>query len=264
MFTTNLFSDSESRKFVARKENFSVIEYERDISIAPGDAQLAFFESKMNVRKRQLVIELSEERGGVYAQAGDMQMIMGDIEASTGIKGAGDLLKKFVGSAATSESVIKPYYTGTGLLILEPTYRFIIMTDIDDWPEGMVIEDRMFLAAEESVRMELTARKNLSSAILGGEGLINTLLTGSGIAALESPVPQDELIEVELKNDMLKVDGNMAVAWSPGLDFSVQKSTSTLVGSFVSGEGFVNVYEGNGRVLIAPVRSNPGIAVPVK
>ncbi len=263
MISTNLFADSESRKLVARKSNFSIIEYERDISIDPEHAQIAYFASKMNVRKRQLVIELSDEVG-VNVQAGEMQMLIGDIDASSGVKGLGDYLKKAVSSTVTKESIVKPFYSGNGLLVLEPTFKYIILEDLSDWPDGMVIEDKMFLASEETVDMELTVIKTLSAAVLGGEGLISTLLSGTGMVALESSVPQDELIEVELKDDVLKVDGNMAVAWSPDLKFTVQTATSSLVGSAISGEGFVNVYEGTGKVLIAPVRSNPRISVPEK
>lgn len=74
--------------------------------------------------------------------------------------------------------------------------------------------------------------------------------------ALESPTPRDELIEFELDNDVLRIDGNMAVAWSNSLNFSVEKSTKSLLGSAVSGEGFVNVYRGTGKVLMAPVGLN--------
>lgn len=63
----------------------------------------------------------------------------------------------------------------------------------------------------------------------------------------------DELIVVDLDNDELKIDGNMAIAWSDSLNFTVERTTKTLVGSAASGEGLVNVYRGTGRVLIAPV-----------
>ena len=260
MIKTNLFEPSVSRKTVGQKNNFSVIEYEKDISITPNMAETAYFASKMNVRKRQLVIGLSDS--GVYVQAGEMQIMMGEIEATTGIKGAADLARKVFGSAVTGETVVKPYYRGMGTLVLEPTYRYIMLEEMADWPDGIVIEDGMFLACEDSVEMDLSGRKNLSSAIFGREGLINSMFYGKGILALESPVPQEELITVELEGDTVKIDGNMAVAWSPGLDFTVQKSTQTLVGSFVSGEGLVNVYSGTGKVLIAPVRINRGISVP--
>ena len=73
------------------------------------------------------------------------------------------------------------------------------------------------------------------------------------MAALESNVPEEELIEIELENDELKIDGNLAVCWSSNLDFTVERTTKTLVGSAVSGEGLVNVYRGTGKVLMAPV-----------
>ena len=61
------------------------------------------------------------------------------------------------------------------------------------------------------------------------------------------------MIEVVLENDELKIDGNLAVCWSSNLDFTVERTTKTLVGSAVSGEGLVNVYRGTGRVLMCPV-----------
>ena len=54
-------------------------------------------------------------------------------------------------------------------------------------------------------------------------------------------------------NDELKIDGNMAIAWSASLKFTVERSGKTLLGSAASGEGLVNVYRGTGKVLMAPV-----------
>ena len=50
-------------------------------------------------------------------------------------------------------------------------------------------------------------RSNLSSAALGGEGLFQSGTFGKGVVALESYVAREELIEVELINDELKIDG---------------------------------------------------------
>ena len=153
----------------------------------------------------------------------------------------------------TGESAIKPQYFGEGTVVLEPTYKHILLEDLANWNGSMVIEDGLFLACDNTVNMSVTARSNVSSAVLGGEGLFNTALSGAGIAVLESPVPRDELIIVDLENDTLKIDGNMAIAWSSTLQFTVERTTSTLIGSAASGEGLVNVYRGTGRVLIAPV-----------
>ncbi len=251
---TNLFEASEYRSIKQRKGSFSVIEYEKDVSVSPEAAQIAFFSAEMNVRKKQLVIQM-DGNVGAFVQAREMQMMVGDVEANTGVKGAGDLLKKMVHSAVTDETIIKPHYEGEGLLILEPTYKHILLEDMANWPDGVVTEDGMFLACEDTIDMEITARKNISSLVLGREGIFNSTFYGSGILALESLVPREELIEVELEDNTVKIDGNMAVAWSPSLKFTVQKSMGTLVGSAISGEGFVNVYEGTGKVLIAPVRN---------
>lgn len=261
MVKTNLLEETESRKIVEQRGRFTVVEYLRDISVSPKMAQEAYFASEMNVRKRQLIADI-DPKVGVFAQAGEMQMMIGDIEATTNVKGAGDFLKKLVKSSVTSETIIKPRYTGKGSLVLEPTFYHILLMDLDEWEGDVVIEDGMFLACEDTVELEVTARKNVSSLILGGEGIWNTMLAGYGLVALESPVPADELIVVDLEDDIIKLDGSMAVAWSSTLKFTVEKTTSTLVGSLASGEGFVNVYTGTGRVLIAPVRENKGINAP--
>ncbi len=82
--------------------------------------------------------------------------------------------------------------------------------------------------------------------------MFNLCLTGNGVAVLESPVPKDELIEFDIKDDELKIDGNMAIAWSNSLKFTVERSAKSLVGSAMSKEGLVNVYRGTGKVLMAP------------
>ena len=111
----------------------------------------------------------------------------------------------------------------------------------------------MFYACSGTVKNKVVMRSNLSSATLGNEGLFNLSLSGSGVAALESNVPYEELVDVELNGDELKIDGNLAVCWSSSLSFTVERSTKTLLGSAVSGEGLVNVYRGTGKVLMCPV-----------
>ena len=65
------------------------------------------------------------------------------------------------------------------------------------------------------------------------------------------------LVEITLKDDVLKVDSNFAIAWSNSLQFTVERSSKSLIGSAASGEGLVNVYRGTGKVLLAPVATLP-------
>ena len=245
--------ENENRKFVKTVNNFHVLEYIQDASVSPMNAQTEYFMSQMNVRRRQIVIELDKEHSAII-QAGAMQWMGGDIQATTGVKGIGDLFGKALKGAVTKETAIKPEYVGNGYLVLEPTYKYILLKDISEWgSSGMTIEDGMFLACDSHVQNKIVARKNVSSAVLGGEGFFNLSLHGTGTVALESNVPEEELIEIILEDDELKIDGNLAVCWSSDLDFTVERTTKTLVGSAVSGEELVNVYRGTGRVLMSPV-----------
>ena len=244
---------NENRKYAKSIGNFHVLEYVQDASVSPMNAMNEYFMSKMHVRRRQVVIDIDKDHSAVI-QAGAMQWMGGNVQATSGVKGIGDFLGKALKGAVTKETAVKPEYVGEGYLVLEPTYKYIILADIGKWgPAGMTIEDGMFLACDANVKSKVVARKNLSSAVLGNEGLFNLSLHGNGVAALESNVPEDELIEVILENDELKIDGNLAVCWSSNLEFTVERSTKTLVGSAVSGEGLVNVYRGTGRVLMCPV-----------
>ena len=244
---------NENRKFAKSIGNFHVLEYVQDASVSPMNAMNEYFMSKMGVRRRQVVIDIDKDHSAII-QAGAMQWMGGNVRATSGVKGIGDLLGKAIKGAVTKETAVKPEYVGEGCLVLEPTYKYIILADVGKWGSaGMTIEDGMFLACDANVKSNVVARKNLSSAVLGGEGLFNLSLQGNGVAALESNVPEDELIEVILENDELKIDGNLAVCWSSNLEFTVERSTKTLVGSAVSGEGLVNVYRGTGRVLMCPV-----------
>lgn len=84
--------------------------------------------------------------------------------------------------------------------------------------------------------------------------MFNLSLEGSDECfVVESPVPKEELIEVYLQNGEIKIDGSLAIAWSRDLQFTVEKSGKSLIGSAVSGEGFVNVYRGTGKIWLSPV-----------
>lgn len=246
---------NENRKFVKTAGNFHVLEYMQDASVSIANAQTEYFMSKMNIRRRQVVIDIDRDHSAII-QAGAMQWMSGNVQATSGVKGVGDFLGKAIKGAVTKESAVKPEYVGEGCLVLEPTYKYIILADVSQWgAAGMTIEDGMFLACDANVKNKVVTRKNLSSTMLGGEGFFNLSLYGNGVVALESNVPEEELIEVVLENDELKIDGNLAVCWSSNLDFTVERTTKTLVGSAVSGEGLVNVYRGTGRVLMCPVAS---------
>ena len=66
--------ENENRKFTKSIENFHVMEYLQDSSVSPMTAMQEHYMSKMNVRRRQVVIELDKEHSAII-QSGAMQWI---------------------------------------------------------------------------------------------------------------------------------------------------------------------------------------------
>src|SRR5699024_6586170 len=88
----------------------------------------------------------------ITIQAGAMQWMVGDVKATTGLKGVGDFIGKAFRGKVTNESAIKPEYTGTGMLVLEPTYKHILLIDVDNWNGSIIIEDGLFLACDSELK----------------------------------------------------------------------------------------------------------------
>lgn len=210
MYRISNFTNNDDIKVLNSLGPFTVIEYQRDLSVMPNNAALAYFCNEMNVRKRQVICDVNQ--ANITLQAGAMQWTVGNVNATTGVKGVGDFLGKAVRGKMTGESAIKPEYTGSGILVLEPTYKHILLIDVGDWNGSIVLDDGLFLACDARLKHKAVMRSNLSSAVAGNEGLFNLGVVGEGVLCLEAPCPKEELVEITLQDDVLKVDGNMAIA----------------------------------------------------
>lgn len=250
MIQLNNVFNNDNMKVIASGGQYFVYEHQADLSVTPFSAGNAFFMHQMNVKKRQLLIQLNNS--SCKMQAGAMQWVAGNVNVSSGVKGVGNFIGKMVKGAVTGESAVKPEYAGQGYVMLEPTYKHLLIEDVGAWGSGMVLDDGLFLACDSTLQETISKRSNISSAVLGGEGLFNLCLSGQGYAVLESPVPRAELFEFVLQDDILRVDGNMAIAWSSSLQFTVETVTGNAIGSAATGEGLVNVFRGTGKVLMAP------------
>lgn len=146
MYQIKNFTNNDDVKILDTLGAFTVIEYQRDLSVMPGNAQLVYYCNAMNVRKRQVVCDLRKSQ--VTVQAGAMQWTVGNVNATTGVKGVGDLFGKALRGSVTGEAAIKPEYTGDGTLVLEPTYKHILLLDVADWKGSIVLDDGLFLACD--------------------------------------------------------------------------------------------------------------------
>ena len=113
--------------------------------------------------------------------------LVGNVNATTGIKGVGDLLGKAIRGKATGESAIKPEYVGDGLLTLEPTFKYILLLSLDDWNGSIVLEDGLFLACDSRLKHKAVMRSNFSSTVAGNEGFSTSASRAAAPSASKAP-----------------------------------------------------------------------------
>lgn len=139
MYRINNFINNDNIKITSKLGAFVVLEHKQDLSVMPETALVAYYAEKMNVKKRQVLCNL--KKSPVTVQSGAMQWSVGDVSATTGIKNVGNLISKGIRGSVTGESAIKPEYIGKGSLILEPTYKYILLENLANWNGSMVIDD---------------------------------------------------------------------------------------------------------------------------
>ncbi len=131
MIRYNNLYNNKNMLLIEEKQGVKVFEHQRDLSVNAATALSAYYAAEMNVRKRQVLIELNDNAFAV--QAGSMQWTAGSVSMSSGIKGVGDFFGKALAAKVSNESTAKPEYKGKGLLMLEPTYRHILLEEVSAW-----------------------------------------------------------------------------------------------------------------------------------
>ena len=240
---------------LAEMENdsiFQILEYENlegatDVETALGLNII----KKSGIKLKQIRIVL--EDSSVILEPGVLSYMKGNIKISSKSGGVLGLGKKLISSKLTGETVFKPTYSGNGEIFLEPSFGNFAVIELED--DEIIVDDGLFFACESSVEVGVSMQKNISAAILGDESFCQTKISGSGIVALEIPVPESEIFKCVLIDDTLKVDGNFAILRTGNIEFTVEKSSKSIIGSVTSGEGLVNVYRGSGEVWLIPTKS---------
>lgn len=251
----NFAGNNENIEVIEQVGPYKIIRHLEDLSVEPATADEAYFMYQMQCNRKQVIISMNGTP--IRLAAGAMQMAIGEVSCqSTGIKQSGGFLKSVGKSMLTGNAVVKPIWAGVGMLITEPTYRHYLIESLEEWGGTIVCDDGMFVACDANIKENVVRRNTASSALFSGEGLFNACLTGNGYVVLQSPYPRQELYEIimDSDNDVVKIDGNHAVCWSGSLTFTTETVTKGLLSSGMTGEGFVNVFRGKGKILVAPVR----------
>lgn len=116
-----------------------------------------------------------------------------------------------------------------------------------------------FLACDESVNYNMV-RQSASRAVFGGTGGFFVMETeGDGDMMVNA---FGDLVELEVTNAKpLSIDNEHVVAWDRNLNYDIEVASGTF--GFTSGEGLVNKFTGNGKVLIQ-TRNIESLAEAVK
>jgi uncharacterized protein (AIM24 family) len=240
----SLFTVIEKQE--GRRATFEVLEY-KQLPVTSAGSSSSYYAKETGVKLKQVRITLRQ--GAVQAEAGALQFMKGDLQLKSNAGGVGGFMKKMASNILTDESLFKPLYEGTGEIYLEPSYGHYLLMNLNE--EEVVADKGMFYAAEPSVQLGVS-RQKLTSSIKGDDGLFQTKLKGSGFCVLQSPVPLDQIMKVQLNDEKLQVDGTFALLRKGDIDFSVKRASSSIVGSATSGEGYLHVFEGTGEVWLAP------------
>lgn len=229
---------------------FEILEFEQlNGATNVNTAVNLFYAREVGMKLRQVRINL--ENSKIKTEAGALYFYKGKIESETKMGGVTGVFKKAISGGLTNESAMKPVYKGTGEVWLEPSFSHYIVLELQG--DSIIVDKGMFYCCSEEIEVLPQMQKNISSTVLGGEGMFQIKLSGHGVVILESSIPTDEIITYNLeKGEVLKVDGNIAIARSESVDFSVTKSDKSLIGSALNGEGLLNTFKGEGTVWLAP------------
>jgi uncharacterized protein (TIGR00266 family) len=192
-----------------------------------------------------LTIELDEGEE-VYSESGAMTWMSNNMNMESYMRGG---LGAGLGRMFTGESLFMVKYTslgGSGIVSFAPAFPGkIIPLEITPGKE-MICQKDAFLAAEESVSLDVIFKKKLGAGLFGGEGFLLEKLSGTGMAFVEI---DGEVFKMELKEgEKLKVDTGCIAMFEPSVKYDVQmvKGVKNMI---FGGEGlFLATLEGPGKV----------------
>lgn len=195
-------------------------------------------------------IKITLNNGQARAESGALHYKLGPITLETKIGGASGLAKKLITSTLTDESVVKPLYSGSGDIYLEPTFNYYLIVQLNN--EEAVVDKGLYFASEGSIEVGVHTNKSVKTGLFGGEGFFQTSIKGTGWVVLCVPVPPDEIQKFTLINNKLSVDGDFAILRKGNIEFTVEKSAKGYFNSKATGEGKLQTFSGTGEVWICP------------
>lgn len=195
-------------------------------------------------------VEVTLNKGeSIYTQSGGMAWQTPGINMSTNSHGG---IMKSLGRMLTGESIFMNTYTST-----EDNAKIAFATtvpgeikpiNLDNHPNGFMLQKGAFLCAEPSVELSVKFTKRFSTGLLGGEGFILQEARGKGTLFLE--VDGDPIEKTLAPGEVLKIDTGNVVAFENTVSYEIE-TVKGLGNIFLGGEGlFLTKLVGPGKVII--------------
>lgn len=258
---------SEYRTLVERMEGqgmaFEVYEFTRKAygtsinggQIPPATAGAAPMAINLHVPAqkawRQVRMELNGGSG--LLEPGALQYAQGNLQVEVQkLNAKSNIFTRALASAGTGESGFATSYRGHGDVWTEPTFKHFIVANMDGPQDALLLDDQAFYACEGSISLK-THMHNTVQGVLSGAGLMQPKLEGRGVFIVESPVPVNEIEEIDLDGSgELIVDGDLMLMYSANLQVELTPLVRGLRNLQRSGEGLVYKFRGKGKVWITP------------
>ena len=161
-------------------------------------------------------------------------------------------IMKGIGRVFSGESMFMANYTAEkddAMVAFASTVPgTVVPIDLNQHPDGFILQKGAFLCAENSVNTEVTFTKRFSAGLFGGEGFILQRAYGNGMLFLEV---DGDTIEKELQpGEVLKVDTGNVVAFDKSVSYEIE-TIKGLKNIFLGGEGLLLTrLVGPGKVIL--------------
>ena len=154
--------------------------------------------------------------------------------------------------ALTGESIFVTHFTNEGrgkkrAAFAAPYPGKIVPMDMQKLGGEVICQKDAFLCAALGTEVSIAFNKRLGAGFFGGEGFILQRLRGDGMAFVHAG---GTIVEKQLNGEVLKVDTGCIVAFTPGIEYDIQRAGG-LKSMFFGGEGlFLATLRGTGTVYL--------------
>lgn len=202
-----------------------------EIELDPGETVIAEA-GAMNYMEEGITFE-SKMGDGTDANAGMMNKLFG----------AGKRLM-------AGESMMITHFTNSGagkqkVCFAAPYPGKIIPLNLAELGGTVLCQRDGFLCAAFGTKLDIAFTQKMGAGFFGGEGFILQKLSGDGLCFVHAC---GTIIKRELRGETLRVDTGCLVAFTPGIDYSIQRA-GNLKSMIFGGEGlFLATLRGTGTV----------------